>query len=102
MRGAEAVTVLSIQRPSTGTTGGPAPHLDIAGHLRLHGIDARYERKLLDDLGVVDYVLNRAADLGADLTVIGGCAPRGFPHLLRSGMTRDLLRSMTTPLLLSH
>ncbi len=100
--GAEEVNVLSIQQPSVGYAGGPAPHVDIVAHLRAHGVDARYERLILDDIGVVDHVLNRAADWNADLTVIGGYGQRGFPYLQRSNTTRDILRTMTTPVLLSH
>lgn len=102
MQGADDVTVVAFQHPST-TTAGPAPHLDIVAHLRAHGITARYEKAIVDDFGMVDHVLNRAADWSADLTVVGGYgSSRGFPYLPRSTTTRDLLRSMTTPLLLSH
>jgi nucleotide-binding universal stress UspA family protein len=99
---AEEVRVVSFQLPSDGTTGGPAPHLDVVAHLRAHGIQAHYEQMLVDEFGVVDHLLNRAADWSADLTVVGGVGARGFPNLARSNRTRDLLRSMTTPLLLSH
>lgn len=100
--GAKEVRVISFQHPSTGTTGGPAPHLDVIAHLRTHGVEAHYERMIVDEFGMVDHLLNRAADWSADLTVIGGYGVRGFPYLARTNTTRDLLRSMTTPVLLSH
>lgn len=101
MQGAEEVTVLAFQLEGRAPSGPPAPRLDIAGHLRAHGIEARYERTIVGDLGVVDTVLNRAADLGADLTVIGGYGLGGPSILQRSATVRGLLRSMTTPVLVS-
>jgi nucleotide-binding universal stress UspA family protein len=57
---------------------------------------------MVDEFGVADHLLNRAADWSADLTVVGGTSIGGFPFLARSNTTRELLRSMTTPVLLSH
>ena len=99
---AQEVRVISFQLPSDGTTGGPAPHLDVIAHLHAHGIEAHYERMMVDDFGVANHLLNRAADWSADLTVVGGYSVGGFPFLTRSNTTRELLRSMTTPVLLSH
>jgi nucleotide-binding universal stress UspA family protein len=99
--GAKEVEVLSIQRPSGGAEGA-VPPVDIVAHLAAHGVSARYERLILDEMKVVDHVLNRASDWAADLTVIGGYTHRGFPYLQRSSTTHDILRSMTTPVLLSR
>ncbi len=99
--GAQEVEVLSIQRSGSGESGS-LPHLDIVAHLAAHGVKARYERLVLDEMRVVDHVLNRAADSGADLTVLGAHVQRSFPYLPRSGTTQDILRSMTTPVLLSR
>jgi nucleotide-binding universal stress UspA family protein len=99
---AQEVRVISFQLPSDGTTGGPAPQLDVIAHLHAHGIEARYERMMVDDFGVANHLLNRASDWSADLTVVGGYSVGGFPFLTRSNTTRELLRSMTTPVLLSH
>jgi nucleotide-binding universal stress UspA family protein len=99
---AQEVQVISFQLPSNGTFAGPAPQLDVVAQLRHHGIEARYEQMMVDEFGVADHLLNRAADWSADLTVVGGYSVGGFPFLTRSNTTRDLLRSMTTPVLLSH
>ena len=76
--------------------------MDIVAHLAAHGVNARYERLVLDEMRVVDHVLNRAADSDADLTVLGAHVQRAFPYLPRSGTTQDILRTMTTPVLLSR
>ncbi len=102
MKDAEAVTVIALQQGSPGQSAAPVPHPDVVTHLRAHGIEARYERVLVDELGAVDDVLNRAAEASADLTVMGGYGQMGFPFLQRHSTTRDILRSMTTPMLLSR
>jgi nucleotide-binding universal stress UspA family protein len=102
LHSAREVTVLSLQLPSTGASGGPAPELDIAAHLKAHGISARYERFIVGELGPVDHVLNRTTDLGADLVVMGAHRGRGLAHARHEDTTAELLHSMTAPVLLSH
>ncbi|HEX9401966.1 MAG TPA: universal stress protein [Anaeromyxobacter sp.] len=101
LRGAESVTVLSLQLPNEGTTQGGLPPLDILEHLRAHGVEARYDRWLVSDLAAVDAVLNRASDEAADLTVIGAYGLLGGPRLRPPETTRKILETMTTPVLLS-
>jgi len=101
LTGADEVSVLSIQRPSTGDAGS-VPPVDVVAHLAAHGVKASYERLFLDEIHVADHVLNRAADWNADLTVVGAHGQLGFPYLPRSSMTDDILRTMTTPVLLSR
>ncbi len=99
---AKEVQVIALQHATGGSHSVPVPPVDIAVHLRAHGIEAQYERIIVDEIGAVDNVLNRAADSGADLTVLGGYSHYGFPYLQRSSTTRDILRTMTTPVLLSR
>lgn len=98
---ADEVRVLSFQAPSEGRPGAPRPRMNVLAHLAAHGVKAKYETVIVDDLGVLDPLLNRASDAGADLTVIGAYPPGGFSPLGRSRTTRDILRTMTTPVLLS-
>jgi nucleotide-binding universal stress UspA family protein len=46
--------------------------------------------------------LSRAADLGADLLVIGAYGHSRVRELLLGGATRSILQSMTLPVLMSH
>jgi nucleotide-binding universal stress UspA family protein len=98
---AEEVLVAAFQLPA-GRDRIAGPPLDVLDHLRAHGIEPRFERMLVEDWGIVDHVLNLGAEMGADLIVTGGYPGRGFPYLTRSTTTRDLLRTMTAPLFLSH
>ena len=54
------------------------------------------------DIGVADAILSRAADLGADLLVMGGYGHTRFTERIFGGATRGLLASMTLPVLMSH
>ena len=47
-------------------------------------------------------LLSRAADLGADLLVIGAYGHSRVRELLLGGATRSILQSMTLPVLMSH
>jgi nucleotide-binding universal stress UspA family protein len=94
------VTVLSLQLPNA-DVGGGLPSLDVTEHLRTHGVPATYERAILGDLASVDVVLNRAADGGADLTIVGAYGLQAGARLKRGDTTRAILETMTTPVLLS-
>ena len=103
MSGAELVAILAFQQKGLGGSGA-FPNLDIVGHLRAHGIEARYERVIVDDadeVGVADTALNRCADLAADLLVMGARPGHGFGAARLAGPARSLLHSMSTPVLLS-
>jgi len=99
---AETVTVLTID-PREGPDGhGELPGADISLHLARHGVKAEIERTVSADLPVGDVLLSRAADLGADLLVMGAYGHSRARELLLGGATRSLLRSMTVPVLMSH
>ena len=99
---ADTVTVLTID-PREGPDGhGEIPGADISLHLARHGVKAEIERTVSADLPVGDVLLSRAADLGADLLVMGAYGHSRARELLLGGATRSLLRSMTVPVLMSH
>ena len=71
------------------------------GHLAAHKICAYPEQLPLGDIGLIDALLNRAADHRADLVVIGAFS--GDDSLLsRGGGSRQMLERLTTPVLFSH
>lgn len=95
---ATAVTVLSV---------GPGPNNDwgtddVAQHLVRHGLNATSETLPADDLAPSDALLSRAADLGADLIVMGAYSHSRVAEMILGGMTRDVLRTMTVPVLMAH
>ncbi len=98
MADAKHVTVMAMNPQGTQPLDGSG----LCDHLSCHGITAERELLEVKDIGVADYVLSHCADMGADLLVMGAFGHYGFPHMLRGGVTRDLLAHMTVPVLLSH
>jgi nucleotide-binding universal stress UspA family protein len=97
---ATKVTVLSVDperepRPRM-------PSADIALHLARHGIAAEADWTPGVDMAVGDTLLSRAADLGADLIVMGAYGHTRTREMVLGGATRHILQQMTVPVLMSH
>ena len=88
----------------------------LSSYLAAHGISAETTRQVPPhpsiserilsptnvDASFAEMLLSHAADLGADLVVMGGYGhSRGFEMIL-GGMTRTFLASMPIPVLMSH
>jgi nucleotide-binding universal stress UspA family protein len=99
---AEIVSILTIDPREGPRAHGELPGADISLHLARHGVKAEIERTVSADLPVGEVLLSRAADLGADLLVMGAYGHSRTRELLLGGATRSLLRSMTLPVLMSH
>jgi nucleotide-binding universal stress UspA family protein len=99
---ADVVTVLTIDAREGPDGHGELPGADISLHLARHGVKAAVERTVSAGIPVGDVLLSRAADLGADLLVIGAYGHSRVRELLLGGATRSILQSMTLPVLMSH
>jgi nucleotide-binding universal stress UspA family protein len=75
---------------------------EVVRHLATHGIRAKAEVMLVQDFGIMDMLLNRVTDRGADLLVMGAHGHIGFPFVSRGAGTRYILRHMTVPVLLAN
>ena len=71
-------------------------------HLAAHGIAARVRTVVVDEIGLMDGLLNLAADHSADLLAMGAFDHPGFALLGNGSGTRYLLCHMTLPVLFSH
>jgi nucleotide-binding universal stress UspA family protein len=54
------------------------------------------------DIGVGEWLLDRAAELGSDLIVMGGYGHARMRELVLGGVTRTVLRAMTVPVFMAH
>ena len=99
---AKSVTVLAVNPRSGEQSHGEQPGADIALHLARHGVRAEAMRAVSDELDPGDVVLSRAADIGADLLVMGAFGHSRLRELVLGGVTRHILKHMTMPVLLSH
>jgi len=99
---AKHVTVLAIN-PKGGEAGhGDVPGADISLNLARHGVKAEAARVTAEDIDVGNILLSRAADDGADMLVMGAYGRSRIREVVMGGATRELLRHMTVPVLMSH
>jgi nucleotide-binding universal stress UspA family protein len=79
------------------------PDKDILEWLGRHGIAAKVRRQpTTGDIDIGKALLSLAADLGSDLLVMGCYGHTRFREVLLGGVSREILRSMTLPVLMAH
>lgn len=100
--GAEAVTVLAVNPRPGIAADEEEPGADIARHLARHELRVTVERTDAVEISAGDVILNRAAELSADIIVVGAYGHSRIRELVLGGVTRTLLRQMTVPVLMSH
>jgi nucleotide-binding universal stress UspA family protein len=96
--GASKVTALSINVRDEDD--GPAA--DLVQHLSRHGVHAEASAITSDDVEAGALLLSRAADLAADLLVMGAYGHSRLREVVLGGATREIFRSMTLPVLMAH
>lgn len=99
VQGATTVELLTIRRPPP--QGVTLPPVSITDHLEAHGIKVVREVLAGDDIGIMDLILSRAFDQGADLLVMGAHGGYHLPFFKGQG-TRYILKHMTLPVLMAH
>ena len=109
LRGAESVHVLDLRARGGCVADDDEPAREVVRHLAAHGVAARAEATYLSvreakasGLEVLDVLLNRSADLGADLVVMGARGRHGVPFPRVARATRRGLDELTAPVLVSH
>lgn len=96
---ANQVTVLAI---NPGPELGDEPCADITLHLARHNVRAEAAHIFADDIDPADALLDRAADLSADLIVMGAYGRQRLRDMVMGGVTTHMLRHMTVPVLMAH
>jgi nucleotide-binding universal stress UspA family protein len=100
LRGAREVHVLTWGEPvESGIAGSP---LDLVGYLRLHGVQARWHHGGPEPHALGEVLLSRAAELGADLLVMGCYGHARAREWVLGGASRTILGAMTLPVLMAH
>jgi len=97
---AETVHVMAVN-PSPGEHG-KVPGADIGLYLARHGVRVDVKTDHGAEIDVGNELLSRAADLDADLIVMGGYGHSRLKEWVLGGATRTILESMTAPVLMSH
>lgn len=97
---ASKVIVLSIN--PAGEPERRLPGADIALYLARHQVRVEAATTRATDITVGDVILSYAADIAADLIVMGAYGHTRLREMVLGGATRHLLRHMTVPVLMSH
>jgi Universal stress protein family. len=102
LEGADCVDVLTVRAQAPQTGGDvPLPPLSIHDHLAAHGVKVSRDVLAGEEIGIMDLLLSRAFDQGADLLVMGAHGGYHLPFFKGAG-TRHILKHMTLPVLMSH
>ncbi|HZT89941.1 MAG TPA: universal stress protein [Stellaceae bacterium] len=102
MADAAAVSVVTVAANLRGLERAHESLQRIVHHLTRHGLPARPEESPQGDISIADLLLSRAADLDADLLVIGAYHHSRVREALIGGVSQELLQHMTVPVLMSH
>ncbi len=99
---AENVHVVSVAPQSAIAVHDALVESRLLAWLEHHGIAAQFHREVAPDLDAGNVLLSQAADLGADLVVMGAYSRARLTERVLGGVTRLMLESMTVPVLLAH
>jgi nucleotide-binding universal stress UspA family protein len=95
---ASEITILAVN-PRAQTE---AMEADLEAWLAAHGLAGKTRAAHTNEIGVADVLLSAAADASADLLVMGAYGRSRLRELILGGVTHDIFRRMTIPVLMSH
>ncbi|MDX1513436.1 MAG: universal stress protein [Gammaproteobacteria bacterium] len=102
LREAVSVNVVSINPVNEEAAVSEHPERGLGAHLSRHGVDARLQSVKKKGANASQHLLDRAAEEQADLIVMGGYGHARWRELVLGGVTAQMLRHTTVPLLISH
>jgi nucleotide-binding universal stress UspA family protein len=102
LKRAEAVEVCAFDPEKGQRNHGEQPGADVGLFLARHGVKVSVARQSGAGYDVGSQILSRAADVAADLIVMGAYGHARVRELVLGGATRTLLEAMTVPVLMSH
>lgn len=102
LSGARRVTVINANSREGEESDAELPGTDIAAHLARCGVRVESDPSFATDIDPAEVLLSRAADLGADLIVMGAWGHSRLREMVTGGVTRHMLAHMTVPVLMSH
>lgn len=99
---ANSVTVLIVEPKLSAKGHGPVPGAEVATWLARHGVVVNVQVEVLAGNDVAGVILSRAMDLGCDLIVMGIYGHSRLREMVLGGASREVLSSMTVPVLMAH
>jgi nucleotide-binding universal stress UspA family protein len=101
LKEAKNVRILWIN-PQDDPDAGDIPTAEIAASLARHGVKCEGRMLLADDAKVGDVLRSDMEEDGSDLLVMGAYGHSRLREFMFGGATREVLRHMTVPVLMSH
>lgn len=102
LKRAEAVTVVEVKPAAAPDGPARVAATEVADALQRRGVAANAERLDGGGIAIHDLLLSRAADLGADLLIMGAYGHSRLREFVLGGVSRGIFQHMTVPVLMSH
>jgi nucleotide-binding universal stress UspA family protein len=102
LKQAKDVRVLWVNPEQEASATGDVPTAEIVKSLARHGIQCTAAAARGSDHAAGTELLNQVTDVGATMLVMGGYGHRRLREYVFGGATREVLRQMTVPVLMSH
>jgi nucleotide-binding universal stress UspA family protein len=99
---ATSVHLLIVLNEKTNTENKEVRGVEIATHLARHDVKVQIETVPGPDIDVTDSILSYVADNSGTLVVMGGYGHAKLREVILGGVTREMLKSMTVPVFMSH
>ena len=99
---AASVDLLIVQNEKTKSETNVIRGAEMARHLARHDVKVEIETLPAADIDVTNAILSYVADSAGTLIVMGGYGHARIREFILGGVTRDMLKSMTVPVFMSH
>src|SRR3979490_1185142 len=99
---AMTVDLLIVLNEKTTSAGNEIRGAEIAKHLARHDVKVQIVTVPAPDIDVTTAILSCVADVSGTLIVMGGYGHARLREVILGGVTRDMLKTMTVPVFMSH
>ena len=99
---ATAVELLIVVNEKTKNDKNEIRGAEIAKHLARHDVKVQIVTVPAPDIDVTNTILSYVADVSGTLIVMGGYGHARLREVILGGVTRDMLKTMTVPVFMSH
>ena len=99
---ANKVDLLIVLNEKTNSDNREIRGVEIATHLARHDVKVQLQTVPAADIDVTNAILSYVADNSGTLIVMGGYGHARLREVILGGVTREMLKSMTVPVFMSH
>jgi nucleotide-binding universal stress UspA family protein len=99
---ATTVDLLVVLNEKTDTSPNEIRGAEMAKHLARHDVNVQIVTVQAADIDVTNAILSYVADVSGTLIVMGGYGHAKLREVILGGVTRDMFKSMTVPVFMSH